>query len=118
MSEIDPGIDPELKQRWLAALTSGEYLHGTGELHNDSLSRHCCLGVLCMIDDRFVGHPDTNELTEDECWILGISRTTEGALIEANDAHELYGRDGWESGDYDQYPDTVLDIIRNIPERV
>ena len=119
MSDIDPGIDPELKQRWLEALTSGEYLHSTGELHNDTLTRHCCLGVLCLIDNRFVGDPDTNELTDEECWILGISTDTRGNLVTANDDHTLHDRPNrnWKRDDYDKYPDTVLDIIRELPER-
>lgn len=39
----------DLKQKWLNALRSGEYLQGRGSLSSDN--RHCCLGVLCDIID-------------------------------------------------------------------
>ena len=42
-------MDQELKQRWLEALRSGEYLQGTDRLRNGNT--FCCLGVLCDIVD-------------------------------------------------------------------
>jgi len=38
-------MNPEIKQKWIAALRSGEYKQGIGALHYDGL--FCCLGVLC-----------------------------------------------------------------------
>lgn len=38
-------MNAEIKQRWVAALRSGEYKQGTGILHRDD--KYCCLGVLC-----------------------------------------------------------------------
>ena len=35
-----------IKQKWIAALRSGEYKQGKGQLHN-SKGEFCCLGVLC-----------------------------------------------------------------------
>lgn len=38
-------MKPEIKQRWIQALRSGEYQQTKGTLHNDK--GFCCLGVLC-----------------------------------------------------------------------
>ena len=40
-------MNPEIKERWLKALRSGEYKQGTGWLQMDG--KYCCLGVLCAI---------------------------------------------------------------------
>lgn len=43
-------MNPEIKTQWVAALRSGEYRQGTGELHalhEDGSESFCCLGVLC-----------------------------------------------------------------------
>lgn len=45
-------MNPEVKVKWLAALESGEYRRGTGQLLNKDKSDpdangYCCLGVLC-----------------------------------------------------------------------
>lgn len=44
-------MNPEIKQKWVAALRSGNYRQGKGKLrtHDD---RFCCLGVLCDIAER------------------------------------------------------------------
>lgn len=39
-------MDPELKQKWIAALKSGEYKQGKACLHNEDEDTYCCLGVL------------------------------------------------------------------------
>jgi hypothetical protein len=41
MLEMDPGI----RARWTAALRSGQYVQGYGQLRQGG--GHCCLGVLC-----------------------------------------------------------------------
>ncbi len=41
-------MDPELKEKWLKALRSGEYKQGNGRLRNES-DCYCCLGVLCDV---------------------------------------------------------------------
>ncbi len=38
----------ELKERWIAALRSGEYKQGNSYLRHDN--NYCCLGVLCDIE--------------------------------------------------------------------
>jgi hypothetical protein len=38
-------MDPQIKQRWVDALRSGQYKQGKGFLHRGN--KFCCLGVLC-----------------------------------------------------------------------
>lgn len=38
-------MNPEIKSKWLAALRSGEYKQGKGQLRKED--NFCCLGVLC-----------------------------------------------------------------------
>jgi len=46
-------LNPEVKEKWVAALRSGEYSQGEGVLKDvpegDSTPKYCCLGVLCEI---------------------------------------------------------------------
>lgn len=42
-------IDPEFKQKWIAALLSGDYEQTTGCLRNEN--GFCCLGVACDVED-------------------------------------------------------------------
>ena len=41
-------MNQEVKQKWVAALRSGEYTQGQGSLKN-AKSEYCCLGVLCSV---------------------------------------------------------------------
>lgn len=47
-------MDPEIKQRWLQALKSGDYQQTTGYLR-DSLG-YCCLGVLTDLYYKDINH--------------------------------------------------------------
>lgn len=49
-------MDPDVKEKWITALTSGEFKQGNGKLLNDG--KYCCLGVLCEIFRR--EHPDSS----------------------------------------------------------
>jgi hypothetical protein len=42
-------MNPEVKEKWLTALRSGDYAQGKGKLERvvDGQSKYCCLGVLC-----------------------------------------------------------------------
>src|SRR3954466_4218538 len=45
-------LRPEVKEKWVAALRSGEYKQGRSYLHSqnpDGEDRFCCLGVLCEL---------------------------------------------------------------------
>jgi hypothetical protein len=47
-------MDQDIKDRWVAALRSGEYAQGHTRLRtDDDIPKYCCLGVLC----RIVGLP-------------------------------------------------------------
>lgn len=41
-------MNADIKKRWIAALRSGEYQQGQGELKTSS-GTYCCLGVLCEL---------------------------------------------------------------------
>ena len=51
-------LPKEFKEKWLAALRSGEYKQGSGLLL-DSSNNYCCLGVACIVagyhTDQIVG---------------------------------------------------------------
>ena len=58
-------MNPEVKQKWIDALRSGEYEQGSEKLR--SVSGYCCLGVLCDIyaketntEWEFRGNGETN----------------------------------------------------------
>ena len=42
-------MNPEVKQKWIDALRSGEYKQGYGQLCQPNTVRFCCLGVLCEL---------------------------------------------------------------------
>lgn len=44
-------MNPEIKQKWVAALRSGKYVQGKGTLkrnNEDGTAKYCCLGVICQ----------------------------------------------------------------------
>jgi hypothetical protein len=49
-------MNPEPKALWLAALESGEYKQGRGQLYDATNQQYCCLGVLCAL---FIKHGPT-----------------------------------------------------------
>lgn len=62
-------MNPDIKQRWVEALRSGEYLQGTGTLHTRAVGTNfeeahhfCCLGVLCDLafKDGVIPAPELN----------------------------------------------------------
>lgn len=42
-------LPKKFKEKWIAALRSGEYEQGTGELYNKKLNSFCCLGIAGVI---------------------------------------------------------------------
>lgn len=42
-------MNPEIKQKWVEALRSGEYTQGSEALYRIDENSFCCLGVLCDI---------------------------------------------------------------------
>lgn len=76
-------LEPEFKQKWIAALRSGKYNQGTSALVNtinwhNEIKSYCCLGVAgcilgipddilahySMFNDRFFSEPRTKEYRE------------------------------------------------------
>lgn len=49
-------MKPEIKAKWLAALKSGGYKQGHGQLRTND-NKFCCLGVLCDIHASETGEP-------------------------------------------------------------
>jgi len=55
---LESGLDPEFKEKWIKALVSGkydqihEYLYYEDE-EEDSNTGYCCLGVACIITDKY-----------------------------------------------------------------
>lgn len=41
-------MNPEIKEQWISALRSGDYVQGTGWLRSAD-NKYCCLGVLCEL---------------------------------------------------------------------
>tara|TARA_R110000868_G_scaffold114821_1_gene307258 strand:+ start:15406 stop:15807 length:402 start_codon:yes stop_codon:yes gene_type:complete len=41
-------MNKEIKKQWIAALTSGKYKQGRGQLRSEN-NKFCCLGVLCNL---------------------------------------------------------------------
>lgn len=85
-------MKPDLKEKWIAALRSGEYVQGrSGYLYRDKT--YCCLGVLAEIDGKL----------SDERYIAGIG-TTKGfgscygnlpkEYIEEIELKEKYSQEG------------------------
>jgi len=51
-------MNPEIKEKWIAALKSGKYRRATGRLvtrEGETPVAHCCLGVLCDIHKEITG---------------------------------------------------------------
>lgn len=42
-------MNRELRDKWTAALRSGEYAQATGTLYREIAPAYCCLGVLCVV---------------------------------------------------------------------
>lgn len=52
----------EIRDKWVAALRSGEFVQGHYTLYDFSYNSYCCLGVLCELHRREF---------RSESWILG-----------------------------------------------
>lgn len=61
-------MNPEVKAKWVAALESGEFQQGQGQLRTMA-GEFCCLGVLCEMYRRETGSGEWDEskfITENE----------------------------------------------------
>lgn len=50
-------MNTEIKNKWVSALRSGNYVQGKGQLRIDTgnVVKHCCLGVLCDVVNKHHG---------------------------------------------------------------
>lgn len=97
-------MNKEIKAKWLAALRSGKYVHGKGQLKDVTTGhpKHCCLGVLCevLLEQRqgswtvgkrfdFEGDSRLGAIPEKLARLRNLQDAT-SALIELNDNAENY----------------------------
>lgn len=79
-------MDAALKAKWTAALRSGEFKQGKGQLKNGDA--YCCLGVLCVVaalDINADGSGVGGDRSYDPIFpLLGRGR--------ADSLHDLWGR--------------------------
>ena len=54
-------MDQEVRDKWIAALRSGEYTQAKEVLCTEDSNQMCCLGVLCDIMDPGGWNPDEDE---------------------------------------------------------
>ncbi len=67
-------MNKEIKEKWVTALLSGDYIQGKGKLKNFS-NQFCCLGVLCDIHQKE---------TEEGEWIMKYNQSSYKNAIEAS----------------------------------
>lgn len=72
-------MNPEVKEKWLAALRSGNYAQGKGVLREGD--GFCCLGVLCdvAINEGVLSPWTQNSITRS--WKCGDDNSDEGYAI-------------------------------------
>lgn len=88
----------KIAKRWIAALRSGEYIQGRGQLRNQD--KFCCLGILCNLHAQ--DHPQIAASQLSPTFYLGkkadlahevvrwadISVSSESVLMDMNDAKQ------------------------------
>ncbi len=107
-------MNKQLRDKWVAALRSGEYQQTTGELCSGD--RYCCLGVLLAVsdidDEMMEGHNTLDSRSQfrelrDECRLGSTSpvhgQTLQSKLIDLNDDERL------------PFPDIADWIEQNVP---
>lgn len=88
-------MDADFKQRWIAALRSGEYEQGTRTLRSKR-NRFCCLGVACdLIEPKdwkikpgqqfYYWHGMRGALPVLAANAIGLDQNSERTLVELND---------------------------------
>lgn len=78
MKQVTPPMNPEIKAQWLAALRSGNYQQGIGQLYEKKFGRdyaqYCCLGVLAdVIKDEENTERSTFAMSENNVLTAGMS---------------------------------------------
>jgi hypothetical protein len=82
-------MNPQIKQKWLSALRSGDYQQTQGHLHNEY--GFCCLGVLCDLyrkENQLEWEPSTHYknayVFQDMVTVLPLSVMEWAGLEEVN----------------------------------
>ncbi len=103
-------MNQEIKNKWIAALKSGEYQQGTGFLKQDG--KFCCLGVLCDIHAK-----ETGNLFNTLGKYLGENRILPKEVvnwsgISSASGRREYSNSLWELNDIDGFSfSQIADII-------
>ena len=93
-------MNPEIKERWIAALESGEYAKGVSALKRidtDGLCSFCCLGVIADIHGDLVEEAKYRIVTKKRShsgWLLdgeyGLSKMVQRELGSINDKSDTF----------------------------
>lgn len=76
-------MDRVLKDKWVTALRSGQYVQGVGELKTKD-GKYCCLGVLCEVAGWPI-RPGATTLVSREVNAAGFDDKMRVYLAELND---------------------------------
>jgi hypothetical protein len=80
-------IDSDLKERWVAALRSGDYEQGKDTLKSDN--KFCCLGVLLDIHDSECWDRKIECDKYDSLYRLGLDAEQVSKCISMNDTRSM-----------------------------
>lgn len=85
-------LDPEFKEKWVAALRSGEYKQGMYKLYDESTNTYCCLGVAAVVAGipkdivkETYAYPTERKTRQYSAAYADMSHAAAGELIEMND---------------------------------
>ena len=78
-------MNQQIKEKWVAALRSGQYKQGLGKL--ESNGRYCCLGVLCEISKEETGFG----ITENRAERVAASETLSKTIVAWSGLPAWYG---------------------------
>lgn len=108
-------MNPEVKEKWLKALRSGEYIQARAALRNKD--SYCCLGVLCDLYRKEVGGEWIEEYTNfDQTFIAeGISESY-FLPLQVQEWAGLSSHRGWESSDREDSLADMNDTGRSFEE--
>lgn len=84
-------MDRELRDKWVAALRSGEYEQGTGwllKIGDDGKKRYCCLGVLSEVCGVEWGEPGASGEIDPIEGYRGLVPKSLGGVL--HDKYEAY----------------------------
>ena len=120
-------LKPEIKEKWVTALTSGEYTQGREQLKTPD-GNYCCLGVLCDLyiketqrgewDRQMIVIPDgVNGYSEHESLLLPETVAVWSGVMY-NDASQLANLNDGVTEDEPTDPMTFVQIAEYIKENL